>query len=560
MPFIKTTAQWKKGIRNLLVLLVGLSFLPLRAQVTDTLFILQTTDVHGNIMPYNYFKDAPADYGLAKIYNRVIEYRKRHKNVLLLDSGDLLQGTPLVSYFNTMETNLPNPLILTLNYMGYEAFTVGNHDIEQGLFVYNRARRESDFPWLSANSLLEDGRTYFKPYTIINKNGLRIGIIGLTTPGIPMWLDKSLYPGITWADMVKTAQKYVPLLRPQVDVLVGLFHAGFEAGYSAAQTEKAGLPNENASLLVAENIPGFDVVLAGHSHRPRPKNAKEQIKDQQKPLLINAGSWGRNLGVAQIILRKDADGGKWRVVEKSGWLEPSKNVQPSTAILELNAYYHKKTLQYIRQPIAKLNGTMSTEKARFEDTAVMELINDAQMQAAGADISFAACFNDRVRFKQGTLRVKDVYAIYPYENYLYLVEMTGKQIRDFLIYSARYFILDHGKVVRNPAVNGYNYDMAEGIGYTIKVEATTEHPQIPNKIIDLIYLKTGKPLDLNKTYKVAMNSYRASGGGGHMAFAGAQEAPVLWKSNADMRTILIDYLKNKQVIEPKSDGNWRLEY
>ena len=343
-------------------------------------------------------------------------------------------------------------------------------------------------------------------------------------------------------------------------MLVGLFHAGFEAGYSAAQTQKAGLPNENASLLVAENVPGFDVILAGHSHKPRPKNTKEQIKDQQKPLLINAGSWGRNLGVARIILRKDADEEKWRVVEKNGWLEPSKNVQPSAAILELNAYYHKKTLQYIRQPIAKLNGTISTEKARFKDTAVMELINDAQMQAAGADISFAACFNDRVRFKQGTLHVKDVYAIYPYENYLYLVEMTGKQIRDFLTYSARYFILDHGKAVRNPAVNGYNYDMAEGIGYTIKVEATTEHPQIPNKIIDLIYLKTGQPLDMDKTYKVAMNSYRASGGGGHMAFAGAQEAPVLWKSNVDMRTILIDYLKNKQVIEPKSDGNWRLEY
>ncbi len=543
--------------RNIVFLLAFL-LLPLRAQVSDTLYILQTTDVHGHIYPYNYFKDVPADYGLAKIYTRVIEYRKKHKNVLLLDDGDLLQGTPLIYYFNAIETDVPNPMILTLNYMGYDAFTVGNHDIEQGLFVYTRAEKESNFPWLSANSVLDDGRTFFKPYTIIEKNGLRIGIIGLTTPGIPMWLDKSHYPGITWADMVKTAKKYVPLLRPQVDVLVGLFHAGFNAGYSAKQTEKSGLPNENASRLVAEQVPGFDVIFAGHSHRPSPRKERTRIQNQNKPLLINAGSWGKNLGVAQIILRAEAGSSKAVIIEKNGWLEPAKTVKPSQAILELTGYYHQKTLAYIRTPIARLNSELSGANCRFKDSPIVELINRAQMDAAGADISFAACFNEHIDFKPGMIRVKDIYALYPYENYLYVVEMSGRQIKDFLRYSARYFVLQDGKITSNPAVNGYNYDMAEGIAYKIIVRNTPKSSANLNEIVDLTYLKTGRPLDMERVYKVAMNSYRASGGGGHMNAAGAQEAPVLWKSNVDMRTILIDYLKKTGEIKPQADHNWLL--
>ena len=554
----------KRWFRNRLFLLLTFLTFPLFAQTTDTLYILQTTDVHGNIYPYNYFKDAPADNGLAKIYTQVVQYRTHHKKVVLIDGGDLLQGTPLTYYFNTIETDVPNPMILTMNYMGYDAFTIGNHDVEQGVFVYTRAETESRFPWLSANSLLDDGRTFFKPYTIIEKNGLRIGIIGLTTPGIPLWLDKTLYPGITWVDMVETARRYVSLLRPQVDVLVGLFHAGFNAGYSAKQTAKAGLPNENASQLVAMQVPGFDVVFAGHSHRPRPKNKKIHTDKQNEPLLINAGSHGRYLGVAQIIIQQDEKSATKNIIQKNGWLESTRGIKPSEAILDLTSYYHKKTLDYIRTPIAKLEGELSGKKSRFEDTALIELINKAQMDACGADISFAACFNDRIDFKPGTLRVKDIYAIYPYENYLYLVEMTGQQIKDFLTYSSRYFVLQNGKIISNPSVNGYNYDMAEGIRYKIKVKNTMDVEgnvsENRNQISDLVLIKTGQALDMKKIYKVALNSYRANGGGGHMAAAHAQNAPLLWKSNIEMRTILINYFKKLGEIKPEIDGNWRLSY
>ncbi len=545
----------------LLFLLLG----SLQAQQTDTLYILQTTDVHGNIRPYDYFHDAPADYGLAKIYTRVIDYRKHHKNVILLDGGDLLQGTPLVYYFNKVETSVPNPLILTLNYMGYDAFTVGNHDIEQGVFVYLRAQKESDFPWLSANSVLEDGRTFFKPYAIFERNGIKIGVIGLTTPGIPMWLDQSLYPGVRWADMVETARKYASLVRPQVDVLVGLFHAGFEAEYSMKQTQALGMPNENASLLVAEQVPEFDVVFAGHSHRPFPilHNGVSEIVevDARLPLRINAGSWGRNLGVAQIILKRQNNSPP-EIVSKTGWLESTRRTQPSASILQLTEYYHKKTLQYIRQPIATLTDTLDARSARLEDNPVVELINKAQLWASGADISFAASFNDRLKIAPGKIRIKDIYGMYRYENYLYVLEMTGQQIKDYLDYCAAYYLADKDHVVPNPKIAGYNYDMAEGIAYTVHVRAR-KNGAAPGKgaknyVDSIIFLKTGQPLKMDQTYRVAMNSYRATGGGGHLAAAHAGQAPVVWKSDEEMRNILAEYIQSLKIIHPQADGNWKV--
>jgi 2',3'-cyclic-nucleotide 2'-phosphodiesterase/3'-nucleotidase len=530
------------------ILLAGIS----TAQETDTLYLLQTTDIHGNIFPWDYFRDQEADYGLAKIYTRVTDYRLQHKNVILLDGGDLLQGTPLAWLFNKVETALPNPMILTLNYMGYDAFAVGNHDIEQGPFVYLRAQREAQFPWLAANAILPDGRTFFTPYAILARNGIRIGIIGLTTPGIPMWLDKSLYPGVTWADMVTTARQYAEFLRPQVDILVGLFHAGFNEAYSAASAERMGLPNENASGLVARHVPGFDIVFAGHSHQPQPKDTVTINRSiaPDEVLQINAGSWGRNLGVAQILLTKKS---AWKITGMKGWLEPTKDVLPSEAILQLTDLYHKKTLDYIRTEIATLSDTLTAVKSRMGDSPLMELINRAQMQASGADLSFAACFDDRLIIAPGIVRIKDIYGMYRYENFLYLVEMTGSQIKSFLEYCAGYYEWDGRKLTFSRNMQGYNYDMAEGVRYKIDVKK-----EAGQRISDLVLIKTGKPLAPDKIYKAAMNSYRATGGGGHMAAAEALNNTVLWKSDEEMRTILVEYIRQLKTIKPQADHNWEI--
>ncbi len=543
-----------------LILFWGMGSL-LTAQQVDTLYILQTTDVHGHIYPYDYFTDRPAPYGLAKAYTKICEYRRRHKNVLLIDTGDLLQGTPLAYYFNKVHPAFINPLILTLNYMGYNAFTVGNHDIEQGVEVYYKAMQHSRFPWLSANSVLPDGRTFFKPFVTFNVNGIKVALLGLTTPAIPMWLDSTLYPGIHWADMVKTARKWAPELRAQNDVLIGSFHAGFEAEYSIKQTERLGLPNENASLLVARKVPIFDVVFAGHSHRPlgrkgrnAPKNNPPKnllIQGAHTTLLLNAGSWARYLGVARLILKKE--NGKYQIIGLDGWLDPLKDVPPSPAVLTLNQRFHQETLNYTHTPIATLTDTLSAQKAFWQDTPFMDLINNAQLTASRADISFAACFNDKAEILPGKIRIKDAYQMYKYENYLYVLEMTGRQIKKYLEYAARFYSWQNGKIVLNKKIPGYNYDMGEGIAYEIHVKQP-----VGKRVGNLIFLKTGKPLDMDRTYKVALNSYRATGGGGYLAAADAANAPIIWKSRTEIRNILIDYLKSLKTIHPRCNRNWKV--
>jgi 2',3'-cyclic-nucleotide 2'-phosphodiesterase/3'-nucleotidase len=537
-------------MKKIFILFLISWFSILFSQQVDTLYFLQTTDVHGHLYPYDYFKDEEANQGLARIYTRIVEYRQKYKNVFLVDSGDMVQGTPMSYYFNFIETQIPNPFILAMNYMSYDAFAVGNHEIEQGKEVYDRLEAESDFPWLSANSILDDGNTYFQPYVILKKNNFKIGILGLTTPGIPMWHDKSLYEGITWEDMVETAKKYVKILKPQVDILIGLFHSGFELNAGSSRYKLMNLPPDNASNLVAEQVPGFDIIFGGHTHNLNPKE-RISIKNETATLKIISGAHGEYLGVAQLIIETSEDG--FRIVEKNGWTESVAEVPPAEIILELTEYYHQKTLEFIRTDICYLSKTMNSKESYFKDTPIIELINKAQLDFTGVDISFACCFNPGISIDSGFIKVKDIYSIYPYENFLYVVELTGQQIKDYLEHSADIFIYEDENISLDPAIRGYNYDMAEGISYQINI---LQKPG--ERIQEIIDLRTKEPLNLKRKYKVALNSYRAIGGGGHMAAVDALDAEILFKSNMDIRTIMIDYLKKMNTIYPVVDNNWEI--
>lgn len=515
----------------------------------DTLYILQTTDIHGNLFPFDYFTDQPADRGLAKIHAKVLEYRSKHKNVILVDCGDMIQGTPLTYYFNHLHPEIPHPIIQAMNIMEYDAFAVGNHDIEQGPQNYLRCREESDFPWLSANSFLEDGTTFFDPYTIIEKNDLKIGIIGLTTPAIPMWLDESLYPGITWQDMIPTAQKYAEKLRPEVDILIGIFHSGFDETDGAEKTAMMDIPTDNASGLVARNVKDFDAVFGGHSHNLLPEE-KVTISPQEKPLQVISGLWGNYIGVAEIIYTKEDN--VVDIISLSAWLESVENIEPSAEIMKLSAY-HDAVLEYISTGIGVAEDTLSAQFSRRQDTALVELINRAQMDYADVDISIAACFDTTMTILPGKISVKDIYNLYPYENFLYVMQLSGQQIRDFLEYSSRYFILENDRIMINPQMKGYNYDMIEGINYSIDLIQNAGF-----RITEMTLSETGEPLQMDKIYDVALNSYRASGGGGHIPAINALNAPIIFRSDTEIRNILLEYIAKIKYVSASIDNNWSL--
>lgn len=537
----------KKIIALLLILCTSFTLLFADSE-RDTLYILQTTDIHGTIIPYDYIRDEPAERGLVKVYTMMKEFKEKYDNVIFVDSGDLLQGTPYAYYFNRIDTAGIHPIIQTFNYIGYDAFAVGNHEIELGKDTYTKARDTSNFPWLSANAALDDGSTYFEPYTILEKGDIKIGILGLTTPGIPTMLDSTYYPGITWKGMVNTAWIYAPVIRENVDVLIGIFHAGFDAEEDKYKEELFGLPVANASRLVAERVPGFDVVFGGHSHRVSPRDTTITIRDSTTLQMISGShAWG--LGVAKIVLEKHND--KWKIIEKTGWIEQAKDFAPSQEILELNEPYHKKVISFFKTPIALNKKILITENARFEDSPIPELINRVQLHNTGADISLSPVFSTKQVIPADTIRIKDVYAMYPYENTLKMIEMTGRQIVDYLEYCANYYVYENDALSTNPEIAGYNYDMAEGISYTIDVR---EEPG--SRIKDVIFLKTSKPIDPEMTYTVALNSYRANGGGGHLKAIGIDEPKILFSTKTDLRNLIINYLMEHEIFEANCDNNW----
>jgi len=513
--------------------------------------LLFTSDVHGSVISYDYVLGKPTTWGLSRVASLVQSYREKYPHTLLLDNGDFLQGSPLNYFYNYVDKKTPYPLARVMNQMEYTASSVGNHDIEQGPRVYNRVRKQLKFPWLSANALQKNGKSYFQPYTMRDIAGLRIAILGLTTPAIPLWLNPETFPGIRWQDMLPAAQGWIRYLKEQkkADVVVGLFHAGVHPNATDPDWPRD-IPEENPCLTIAEKFPEYDVIIAGHEHRKYNTHPPENAGDVSHPLVIMAGSHARYLGV--IHLHFGREGERWVLQRKYATIESVRHVDPHPEIEKLYAPYHKRILKYINSVIGEARCDISSRMARVQDNAFVDLIHRAQFHATTADISLAAAFTTHFTLKKGPIRIRDVYGLYQYENNLYVLLMTGEQIKDHLERSSRYFNqIDPRDPFRVPLINknflGFNYDMAEGINYEIDITKP-----VGERIVNMRLSKTGKPFDLKRKYKVAVNSYRA------MQLCKYYRCRILWRSSKQMRDILVEYIQKVKVVGDDFTANWRL--
>jgi len=517
-----------------------------------TLVILYTTDVHGFIYPYDYVLGRDTPWGLARLATRIAAYRKRYSEVLLLDNGDFLQGSPLTYYYNFLQNRGSHPIARVMNALKYDAASVGNHDIEQGPGVYNRIRRQFRFPWLSANAKIGHKRSYFQPYTIREFGDVRIAILGLTTPAIPLWLNPELYPGIHWQDMVSAARGWLPYLKEsqRADVIIGLFHAGIHPNAHRPDWPK-GIPEENPCLQIAEEMPGYDVILAAHEHRVYNSHPlKGEPDNPRRSLVMMAGSHGRHLGVVFLKLKRKKN--SWRVVDKWGKIESVHHESPHPAIMELMRPYHQRIMHYINSRIGYARHTISSRYSRLKDGGFVNLIHQTQFRFSRAEISLAASFTTTYVLKKGPIRIRDVYGLYRYENYLYVVILTGQQLIDHLEWSAQYFTtVDPQNPLARPLINtdfmGFNYDMAEGISYEIDITRP-----VGERIQNARFGATGEPLDLQRSFRVAVNSYRAQ------QLRKRFRCPIIWKSNKEIRDLIVEYIKEKREIWDKTTPNWKL--
>lgn len=530
--------------------------------------IVQTSDLHGNYYPFDFIHQRDAAGSLARVHALVQANREIYKdNLILLDNGDILQGQPTVYYYNYMDTVAPHLTAEMLNFMKYDAGNMGNHDIETGRAVFDRWSGDCQFPILGANIIdTTTGQPHFKPYQVLERDGVKIVILGMITPAIPVWLSENLWKGLRFDDMEDTARKWMKIIREKEnpDLVIGMFHAGQDAQLMGS------LYRENASVEVARNVPGFDIVLMGHDHA-REQKTIENIAGE-KVLIMDPSSNG--VVVSDIDVRLKLTNGK--VVDKhiSGVLTETKNYGVSESFMTQFAPQYETIRNFVSKKIGSFTETISTRPAYFGSSAFVDLIHELQMKISGADISFAAPLSYDTEIKEGDVFVSDMFNLYKYENMLYTMRLSGKEIKDALEMSYDLWMNrmkspdDHLLLLREQRREGaedrasfknysFNFDSAAGIIYTVDVTKPD------GEKVQIISMADGTPFDRNKTYKVALNSYRGNGGGelltkGSGIAQDELKERIISSTDKDLRYYLMQYIERKNIIEPRALNQWKL--
>lgn len=553
--------------RYLYLLLFGwcaASGMPAQDQTVRLKFV-QTSDIHGNYFPFNFIENKPWDGSLARVYALVSEQRKIYRdNLILLDNGDILQGQPTAYYFNFIDTVSPHLAAEMMNYMGYDAGTMGNHDVETGHAVYDRWVGQCDFPILGANVIrTSDGSNYLKPYKIIERDGVKIAILGLVTPAIPAWLPERLWEGLRFEDMETTARKWIPVIKEKekADLVIGLFHSGKNSN------QVAGKYNENASTDVARNVPGFDIVMFGHDHLR--ECSKIVNADGDTVLMINPASNG--FVVADVDVELTLKDGKVANKTIHGALTDLKTFDPDDELTGRFSPQRKAVEDFVTKKIGYFTEDISTRPAYFGPSPFIDLIHRLQLEMTGAEVSFTAPLSFDARIAKGDVTVADMFSLYKYENFLYTMWLTGREIKDYLemsyaLWTNRMKSPDDPLLLlkENPAgddrqsfVNySFNFDSAAGIVYTVDVTK----PQ--GEKIEITGMADGRPFEPDKRYKVTLNSYRGNGGG-ELLTKGAGIAPeklqerIIDSTDKDLRYYLMQYIEREGIIVPQSLHQWK---
>jgi len=564
---------------------------PHRPGTPVKLTIMGTTDLHGSVFNWNYFTNAEYDdsakndIGLAKVATLVeaVRSQRGRDHTLMIDAGDTIQGTPLAYYFARIapitDGNL-HPMAAAMNHIGYDAAALGNHEFNYGIPLLRTFADQLNFPLLGANALdARTGRPAFAPYVIktVRVKGerpIRVGILGLTNPGIAIWDKANVEGKMTFPGLVEQAKIWVPRMRAAgVDVVVVAAHSG--ATTSSSYGDALPYP-ENASTLVAQQVPGIDAILVGHAHLEVPELKVRNEKTGHGVVLTEPLRWGMRLSLIDLSLVKVA--GRWVVQSVGSSVLNSNTVTEDPKVVKLLTADHDKVVAYVNSVIGSCTTAMSCSTARYQDTAALDFINLVQAQAVKTAIaatsdaalpmlSIAAPFNRDAAIPAGQVSVRDVAGLYSFDNTLVGIVFTGAQVKAYLEKSAEYFKTVSGTGPFTPdaltnattpvAPNGtpdYNYDVMGGLDapltYDIDVAVAAG-----SRILNLKY--AGAAIDPAAKFVVAINNYRQSGGGG---FPGVTTAPVVHNAQQEIRQLIIDWVTSRTLIDPPTfaSKDWRL--
>ena len=554
----------KKNILNIAAILIALfgigfgigcliSLISSKGTLADGEYqvtVCATTDVHGAYFDSLYVDNMANSTSLANVSSYLKGLRASGVQPILIDVGDNLQGDNAAYYFNYVATDVPHLMPRLMEYLGYDAVIVGNHDIETGHSVYDRITSELRVPYLAANAACdrdENGvadmdedpknklvsESYFLPYCIIDRGGVKVAVVGMTNANIKSWLSDSYWNGMDFQMIHEIAQglidKIVAKERPQLVVL---------AVHSGTGTD---LPDrENEALYLASTLEHIDLVLNGHDHRPL---AKEVENPAGSVVLLNEGMKAKYVGQADFTLR--VKNGKLIERNVDYKLVPMDQYPVDSAYAATFRGDFLAVKDFATRPIGRVSDNIFLADALDGPSSYINLLHTVQLGASGADISFAAPLSNSGVVPKGVIEFQDLTSIYRFENTLYVVGMTGRQIKDYLEYSYDSWVSRTGAT--------YNWDSADGIIYEVSRSAPK------GERVNIISMSDGTPFELDKTYKVAMTSYRASGGGDLLTLGAGidPDSLVVYDKMKDIRSLVGDYISEQGEIEPKVSTNWK---
>ncbi len=564
---------------------------PHRPGTPVKLTIMGTTDLHGNVFNWNYYKNAEYDdaakndIGLAKVATLVeaVRSQRGRDHTLMIDAGDTIQGTPLAYYYARIAPitdDLLHPMAAAMNHIGYDAAALGNHEFNYGIPLLRTFAEQLDFPLLGANALdATTGLPAFAPYVIktVKVKGeqpIKVGILGLTNPGIAIWDKANVEGRMTFPGLVEQAKIWVPKMRAAgVDVVVVAAHSG--ATTSSSYGDALPYP-ENASTLVAQQVPGIDAILVGHAHLEIAERRVVNETTGREVVLTEPLRWGMRLSLIELSLVKLR--GRWVVQSVGSSVLNSNTVAEDPEVVKLLTADHDKVVSYVNSVIGSSTQAMSCATARYEDTAALDFINLVQAQAVRTAIagtpqaalpmlSIAAPFYRDANIPAGPVSVRDVAGLYIFDNTLLGISFTGSQVKAYLEKSAEYFKKVSGtgpfapdqltNAVTLVAPNGtpdYNYDVMGGLDAPLTYDIdVAQNPG--SRIVNLSY--NGAPINPAARFVVAINNYRQSGGG---RFPGVLTAPVVHNAQQEIRQLIIDWVTSHKVIDPPvfARTDWKL--
>jgi len=519
---------------------------------TATVTVLATTDVHGYLYPYDYYTRQPAPRGLAAAATLIAQVRRETPDALLIDCGDTIQGSPLESVHQLAlragRSEEPDPMMLAMNRIGYDAMVVGNHEFNFGLKNLAAARATARFPWLSANTLTDDALAPFAPYLVKTIAGVKVAVIGVTTSAIPQWEKPEQIRGLSWLTPEEGVRRALAELeRDKPDVILVAAHAGLDRDPATGAMRPGEMPGDNSVWEIAERFPQLAAIIYGHTHR------REESLRVGNVLLVQPRNWAMDVARVDLTLKRREDGA-WALERSESRLLPVKpDTAPDPDVIALARPYHEAAERYLDQRVAASSVDLSGSRGRFEDSALVDAIQEVQLHYAKAQVSFASLFRTQVRVPRGPVTVRELASLYVYDNELYAVDGNGRMVREALENAARYFLscpdaaCSHGPLI-NDSVVGYNYDMAQGVDYEVDLRQPEGH-----RIKDLRY--HGAPLKDDQPLRIAINNYRAAGSGGYTMF---RDAPIVWRSGREIRDLMVEYFTAGHRLPEKPDDNWRI--